>query len=95
MYPPATIFLLAQSNHQKLRSTKATKQANRGVKAMLKTQEIYEVASELLAGTILDMDQITANDTEFISDILARQDFALRIVPELSVVYAVPESYLH
>jgi len=62
---------------------------------MLKTQEIYEVASELIAGAILDMEQITANDAEFISDILARQDFALRIVPELSVVYAVSESYLH
>ena len=62
---------------------------------MLKTSEVYEVASELLAGSILDMEQITASDAEFITDILAHQDYALRIVPELGVVYAVPESYLH
>ena len=62
---------------------------------MLKTSEVYEVASELLAGSILDMEQITANDAVFLADILANQNFALRIKPEFSLVYAVPEHYIH
>ena len=62
---------------------------------MLKTSEVYEVASELLAGSILDMEQITASDAEFITDILAHRDYALRVCPDLGIVYAVPETLLH
>ena len=62
---------------------------------MLNTQEIYEVASELLAGEVLDAEQITADDAVFLADILANQNFALRVKPEFSLVYAVPETYLH
>ena len=69
--------------------------SSRGVKAMLKTNEVYETASELLAGSILDMEQITASDAEFITDILAHQDYTLRICPDLGIVYAVPEHYIH
>ena len=64
---------------------------DRGAKAM-NTQEIYEVASELLDGEVYDMEQITANDAVFLADILANQNFALRIKPEFSLVYAVPEN---
>ena len=68
--------------------------SSRGVKAM-NTQEIYETASKLLAGSILDMGQITTDDAIFLADILANQNFALRIKPEFSLVYAVPQDYLH
>ena len=68
--------------------------SSRGVEAM-NTQEIYETASKLLNGEVYDMEQITASDAEFITDILAHQDYTLRIVPELGVVYAVPENYIH
>ena len=61
----------------------------------MNTQEIYETASELLAGSILDMEQITASDAEFITDILAHQDYTLRVCPDLGIVYAVPEHYIH
>ena len=62
---------------------------------MLKVNEIYEVASELLAGAILDAEQVTIEDADFLSDILAHQDYALRVCPELGIVYAVPEHYIH
>ena len=62
---------------------------------MLNTQEIYEVASELLDGEVYDMEQITADDAVFLADILANQNFVLRIKPEFSLVYAVPEHYIH
>ena len=61
----------------------------------MNTQEIYEVASELLDGEVYDMEQITADDAVFLADILANQNFALRIKPEFSLVYAVPQDYLH
>ena len=61
----------------------------------MNTQEIYEVASELLDGEVFDMEQITADDAVFLADILANQNFTLRIKPEFSLVYAVPETYLH
>ena len=61
----------------------------------MNTQEIYETASELLAGEVLDAEQITADDAVFIADILANQNFVLRVRPEFSLVYAVPETYLH
>ena len=61
----------------------------------MNTQEIYEVASELLAGEVLDAEQITADDAVFLADILANQNFVLRVRPEFSLVYAVPQDYLH
>ena len=61
----------------------------------MNTQEIYETASELLDGEVFDMEQITADDAVFLADILANQNFVLRIKPEFSLVYAVPETYLH
>ncbi len=67
---------------------------DREVKAM-HTQEIYETASKLLDGEVYDMEQITAADAVFIADILAHQNFVLRVRPEFSLVYAVPETHLH
>lgn len=61
----------------------------------MNTQQIYETASELLDGEVFDMEQITADDAALLTDILANQDFALRVKPEFSLVYAVPETYLH
>ena len=61
----------------------------------MNTQEIYETASELLDGEVYDMEQITASDAEFITDILAHQDYTLRVCPDLGIVYAVPEHYIH
>ena len=57
----------------------------------MNTQQIYETASELLDGEVFDMEQITANDAVFLADILAHQDFTLRVCPELGILYAVPE----
>ena len=62
---------------------------------MLKTNEVYEVASKLLDGEVYDMGQITADDAVFLADILANQNFVLRVRPEFSLVYAVPQDYLH
>jgi hypothetical protein len=61
----------------------------------MNTQEIYETASELLDGEVFDMEQITADDAVFLADILANQNFVLRVRPEFSLVYAVPQDYLH
>ena len=61
----------------------------------MNTQEIYETARELLDGEVFDMEQITADDAVFLADILADQNFALRVRPEFSLVYAVPDSLLH
>ena len=61
----------------------------------MNTQEIHETASELLDGEVYDMEQITADDAVFIADILANQNFVLRVRPEFSLVYAVPETHLH
>ena len=61
----------------------------------MNTQEIYETASELLDGEVFDMEQITADDAVFLSDILAHQDYALRVCPDLGIMYAVPEHYIH
>ena len=61
----------------------------------MNTQEIYETASELLDGEVFDMEQITASDADFIADILAHRDYALRVCPDLGIVYAVPEHYIH
>ena len=57
----------------------------------MNTQEILETARELLTGTVYDMEQLTAEDARYISDLLARQGYVLRVKPEFSLVYAVPE----
>ena len=57
----------------------------------MKTQEMQETARDLLAGTVYDMEQITPADAQYISDLLASQGYALRVKPEFSLVYAVPE----
>ena len=57
----------------------------------MKTQEIQETARDLLAGTVYDMEQLTAEDARRITDLLASQGYVLRVKPEFSLVYAVPE----
>ena len=57
----------------------------------MKSQEIQETARDLLAGTVYDMEQITPADAQYISDLLASQGYILRVKPEFSLVYAVPE----
>ena len=57
----------------------------------MKTQEVMEVTRDLLAGTIYDAEAFTAQDAQYISDLLASQGYALRVKPEFSLVYAVPE----
>ena len=57
----------------------------------MKTQEIQETARDLLAGSIYDAEQISAEDAQYIRDLLASQGYALRVKPEFSLVYAVPE----
>ena len=49
----------------------------------------------MLGGEVYDMEQITADDAVLLADILADQNFVLRVKPEFSLVYAVPETYLH
>ena len=62
---------------------------------MMKSQEIQETARDLLAGSIYDAEQISAEDARYISDLLARQGYVLRVKPEFSLVYAVPETLLY
>ena len=50
-----------------------------------------ETARSLLDGTIYDAEAFTAQDCEYIADLLASQGYALRVKPEFSLVYAVPE----
>ena len=57
----------------------------------MKTQEIIETTRDLLNGTIYDAEAFTAQDCEYIADLLASQGYALRVKPEFSLVYAVPE----
>ena len=57
----------------------------------MKTQEIMETARSLLDGTIYDADAFTVQDVQYIADLLASQGYALRVKPEFSLVYAVPE----
>ena len=61
----------------------------------MKSQEVMETARELLNGTVYDMEQITAEDARRITDLLASQGYVLRVKPEFSLVYAVPNSLLH
>ena len=64
----------------------------------MKTQEIMETTRDLLNGTIYDAEAFSVQDCEYIRDLLASQGYllasqgyALRVKPEFSLVYAVPE----
>ena len=57
----------------------------------MNTNEVMETARDLLDGTIYDAEQFTVQDCQYIADVLARQGYALRVKPEFSLVYAVPE----
>ena len=57
----------------------------------MKIQEITETARDLLDGVIYDAEAFTAQDVQHIADLLASQGYALRVKPEFSLVYAVPE----
>ena len=61
----------------------------------MKSQEVMETARELLNGTVYDMEQLTAEDAQYITDLLASQGYVLRVKPEFSLVYAIPDSLLH
>ena len=61
----------------------------------MNTTEVMETARELLNGTVYDMEQLTAEDARRITDLLASQGYVLRVKPEFSLVYAVPDSLLH
>ena len=53
--------------------------------------EVTEVTRDLLTGVIYDAEAFTAQDCQYIADLLASQGYALRVKPEFSLVYAVPE----
>ena len=57
----------------------------------MKPTEIMETARDLLSGQIYDAEAFTVQDCECIRDLLASQGYALRVKPEFSLVYAVPE----
>ena len=57
----------------------------------MKTQEIVETARDLLDGVIYDAEAFTVQDCQHIAELLASQGYALRVKPEFSLVYAVPE----
>ena len=57
----------------------------------MNTTEVMETARDLLDGTIYDAEAFTAQDAQHIADLLASQGYALRVKPEFSLVYAVPE----
>ncbi len=57
----------------------------------MNTSEVMETARDLLDGVIYDAEQFTAQDCQYIADLLASQGYALRVKPEFSLVYAVPE----
>ena len=57
----------------------------------MKTQEIMETARSLLDGVIYDAESFSVQDCEYIRELLASQGYALRVKPEFSLVYAVPE----
>ena len=62
----------------------------RRIKAM-NTNEVMETARDLLSGQIYDAEAFTVQDVQYIADLLASQGYALRVKPEFSLVYAVPE----
>ena len=57
----------------------------------MKTTEIMETARDLLSGQIYDAESFSVQDCAHIADLLASQGYALRVKPEFSLVYAVPE----
>ena len=57
----------------------------------MNTTEVMETARDLLDGVIYDAEAFTAQDVQHIADSLASQGYALRVKPEFSLVYAVPE----
>ena len=57
----------------------------------MNTTEVMETARDLLDGTIYDAEQFSVQDCQYIADLLASQGYALRVKPEFSLVYAVPE----
>ena len=57
----------------------------------MNTTEVMETARALLDGVVYDAEAFTAQDCEYIADLLASQGYALRVKPEFSLVYAVPE----
>ena len=57
----------------------------------MNTTEVMETARDLLDGVIYDAEAFTAQDAQHIADLLASQGYALRVKPEFSLVYAVPE----
>ncbi len=57
----------------------------------MNTTEVMETARALLDGVIYDAEQFSVQDCQYIADLLASQGYALRVKPEFSLVYAVPE----
>ncbi|MHB1266630.1 MAG: hypothetical protein ACYCY2_03380 [Acidithiobacillus ferriphilus] len=57
----------------------------------MRIEEALETARDMLNGTIYDAEQFTVQDCQYIADVLARQGYALRVKPEFSLVYAVPD----
>ena len=57
----------------------------------MNTTEVMETARDLLDGTLYDAEQFSVQDCQYIADLLASQGYALRVKPEFSLVYAVPE----
>ena len=57
----------------------------------MNTTEVTEVTRDLLTGVIYDAEAFSVQDCEYIADLLASQGYALRVKPEFSLVYAVPE----
>ena len=60
-------------------------------KKAMNTHEVMETARALLDGTIYDAESFTVQDCQYIADLLASQGYALRVKPEFSLVYAVPD----
>ena len=57
----------------------------------MNTTEVMETARDLLDGIIYDAEAFTIQDCEYIADLLASQGYTLRVKPEFSLVYAVPD----
>lgn len=57
----------------------------------MRIEEALETARDLINGTIYDAEQFTVQDCNYIADVLAKQGYALRVKPEFSLVYAVPD----
>ena len=53
--------------------------------------EVTEATRDLLTGVIYDAEAFSVQDCEYIADLLASQGYALRVKPEFSLVYAVPD----